>query len=55
VRIFIKKNYADMRRRTVEVKAWPKRWVKGDGWFLTPQGKKIASFVEDGDTITITF
>lgn len=55
MRVFIKKNYANGRRRTAEVKAIPKRWVKGDGWFLTPQGKKIASFVEDGDRITITF
>jgi hypothetical protein len=54
MKIIISKIYGRHRQKTT-VKAVPKRWVKGDGWFLTPQGKKIASFVEDGDTITITF
>ena len=43
------------KKRISYPKALPPTWVKGDGWFLTPHGKKIAQYEERHNTIIITF
>jgi hypothetical protein len=54
MKIIVSKIYKRHRQKTV-IKQIPPTWVKGDGWFLNHQGKKIASFTEDSETITIRF
>ena len=52
--IIVSKIYNRHRQKTV-IKKIPPTWVKGDGWFLTQHGQKIAEYKEFDDRIIITF